>query len=81
MYNIESGKPDIPRASCPHHATVTMKIDVRKMNSDGSLDHSVLGNEVLKKYNMTTKAQVCISGTNEADCINNLKKMLEKLNG
>ena len=58
-----------------------MKIDIRKMNSDGSLDHQVLGNESLRKYNMSNKAQVCISGANEAECINNLKKMLEKLNG
>ena len=81
MYNLDSGRPDIPRSAWPHHATITMKIDVRKMNSDGSLDHKVLGNEALKKYNMTSKAQICISGVDEADCIKNLKEMLEKLNG
>jgi hypothetical protein len=81
MYVLDSGEVGLSRAECPHHATITMKIDIRKMNSDGSLDHSVLGNESLRKYNMTTKAQICISGATEADCINNLKKMLEKLNG
>lgn len=81
MYNLDSGKPDLPRAEWPHHATVTMKIDIRKMNSDGSLSHSVLGNNILKKYNMTNKAQICISGASEAECIKNLKQMLEKLNG
>ena len=81
MHSLDAGRPDIPRAEWPHHATITMKIDVRKINSDGSLDHSVLGNEILRKYNMTNKAQICISGATEADCIKNLKQMLEKLNG
>ena len=81
MYALDSGAPDLPRVEWPHHATITMKIDIRKMNSDGSLDHKVLGNEILRKYNMTNKAQICISGTTEADCIKNLKQMLEKLNG
>jgi hypothetical protein len=81
MYSLESGKPDIPRASCPYHATVTMKIDVRKMNNDGSLDHKVLGNDILKKYGMTNKAQVCVSGPNQHECIKKLLEMLEKLNG
>ena len=81
MYILDTGKPDIPMTEWHQQATITMKIDVRKMNSDGSLDHKVLGNEILKKYNMTTKAQICISGATEADCIKNLKDMLEKLNG
>lgn len=81
MYSLESGNIDIPRSSCPHHATITLKIDVRKMNNDGSLDHKVLGNEILKKYGITNKAQVCISGATEHDCIKNLLCMLEKLNG
>jgi len=81
MYNLDSGEPDISRSECPHHATITMKIDIRKMNSDGTLDHRVLGNNILRKYGMTNKAQVCISGASEGECIKNLKQMLEKLNG
>jgi hypothetical protein len=81
MYNLDSGNTDLPRSDWPHHATVTMKIDIRKMNSDGSLGHHIIGNEILKKYNMTNKAQVCISGATEAECIKNVKEMLEKLNG
>lgn len=81
MHSLESGKPDIARSSCPYHATVTMKIDVRKINNDGSLDHKVLGNDILKKYGMTNKAQVYISGPTQHDCIKNLLDMLEKLNG
>ncbi len=81
MYSIDTGKPETPRTICPHHATITFKIDVRKMNNDGSLDHKVLGNEILKKYGVSNKAQICISGPTEADCIKNLVEMLEKMNG
>jgi len=72
---------ETPRSSCPHHATITFKIDVRKMNNDGSLDHKVLGNEILKKYGISNKAQICTSGSTQHNCIDNLLKMLEKLNG
>tara|TARA_R100001377_G_C3135129_1_gene90699 strand:+ start:355 stop:597 length:243 start_codon:yes stop_codon:yes gene_type:complete len=65
----------------PHHATITLKIDVRKMNKDGTFDHYVMGNSLLAKYGITTKAQICVSGTTEADCIKIVKEKLEKLNG
>ena len=65
----------------PHHATVTLKIDVRQMNKDGTLDHYVIGNSALSKYGMSTKAQICITGPTEADCIRTLKEKLERLNG
>jgi len=80
MYTLDSGKPETCRSNYPHHATVTFKIDIRKMNNDGSLGSKVLGNEILKKYGISNKAQVCISGPTEADCIKNLMKMLEKMN-
>ena len=69
------------RRMYPHHATVTLKIDVRKMNTDGSLEPVVMGNSLLSKYGMSRKAQLCVSGTSEADCIKRLKEKLEKLNG
>ena len=71
----------LERRSCPHHATITLKIDIRKMNKDGTLDSMVMGNSLLSKYNMSTKAQICISGPTEADCIKMVKEKLEKLNG
>jgi hypothetical protein len=71
----------IPRSSCPHHATVTMKIDVRRMLDNGYLDNMVLGNDALGKYGISNKLQICTSGVTEADCIKNLIKMLEKMNG
>jgi putative FmdB family regulatory protein len=80
-HSIDTGKPKCPRSDWPHHATITFKIDVRKMNNDGSLDHKVLGNEILKKYGVSNKAQICVSGATEADCIKNLIEMLEKMNG
>tara|TARA_R110000824_G_scaffold178753_1_gene358610 strand:+ start:1459 stop:1704 length:246 start_codon:yes stop_codon:yes gene_type:complete len=69
------------RKNCPHHATITMKIDIRKMYDDGSLDNQVMGNKLLSKYGISSKAQICLSGASEADCIRILKQKMEKLNG
>ena len=65
----------------PHHATITLKLDVRKMDHDGTLDPMVMGNSLLKKYGISTKAQICVTGSTEADCIRIVKEKLEKLNG
>lgn len=70
-----------PRKSCPHHATITFKIDIRTMNPDGTLSNDIVGDEILKKYGISTKAQLCLSGSDESSCIINVKKQLEKLNG
>ena len=70
----------IPRRDYPHHAMVTLKIDIRKINRDGTLDHQVMGNHLLKKYGISRKAQWSISGASEAECIKNLIEKLEKLN-
>lgn len=69
------------RSQCPHHATITMKIDIRKINSDGTLDAEVMGNPLLQKYGISTKAQFHVSGSDEAECINTVKTKLEQLNG
>ena len=69
------------RRGQPHHATITIKIDVRKLNSNGTLDSLVMGNNTLEKYGMTRKAQLCLSGPTEGDCIKVLIERLEKLNG
>lgn len=71
---------NLSRSQQPHHATVTMKVDIRKMLDSGNLDNQVLGNEALKKYGISNKLQICVSGVTEADCIKNLVKMLEKMN-
>ena len=72
---------DIHRRDYPHKAVVTMKIDIRKINRDGTLDSQIMGNHLLQKYGVSTKAQWCTSGASEAECIKNLKEKLEKLNG
>jgi len=79
VFGSEDSKTD--RRERPHHATITMKIDIRQINNDGTLDHHVMGNRLLEKYGISTKAQFCISGSNEAACINSLKNKLEQLNG
>ena len=71
----------IPRKMHPHHAVITMKIDIRKMYPDGTLDEQVLGNDILKKYNMSNKAQICFTAATENDCIKMVKERLERLNG
>ena len=80
MTTIDAGKIETPRKAQPHHATITMKIDVRKMNNDGSLDHKVIGNTILEKYGISNKAQICTSGPTLHECLKNLIDMLEKMN-
>ena len=81
MNDFEISDNQVDRKICPHHATITMKIDIRKMYEDGRLDNQVMGNRLLSKYGISTKAQICISGASEADCIRILKERLDKLNG
>ena len=64
----------------PHKAIITFDIDIRALNPDGSLDTDSLSDERLSKYNIGRKAEISISGVSEADCIQNVKKRLEKLN-
>jgi len=79
MY-ITKQENSIDRSLCPHHAVITMKIDIRKIKKDGTLDNQVLGNKTLQKYGMSNKAQICFSAPTEADCIKIVKEQLEKLN-
>lgn len=69
------------RTEAPHHATITFKIDIRKINPDGTLDFAVMGNRLLSKYGIGTKAQWCVSGPTEADCIKKVKEALERFDG
>ena len=71
----------IDRSKKPHIAIITLKIDVRAIESDGTFDDQVLGNEALSKYGISRAAQIQTTGVTEADCINKTKQMLEKLNG
>jgi len=73
--------PDLARSQKPHVAVITMKIDIRAMEPDGTLDECVMGERSLSKYRMTPKAILKISGPSEAACVKNVKDLLERLNG
>ena len=81
MLRTKEEKNEIPRRSYPHHATITIKIDIRQIRKDGSFHEQVVGNKLLKKYGMSNKAQICFSASTEADCIKLVKEKLERLNG
>lgn len=70
---------DLDRKLCPHHVVVTIKIDVRKIHSDGTLDSQVIGNRILKNYGITNKAQICFSAKNEAEAIKTVKERIKRL--
>tara|TARA_R100000482_G_scaffold114329_1_gene57141 strand:- start:328 stop:555 length:228 start_codon:yes stop_codon:yes gene_type:complete len=72
---------EIPRSERPHHATVTMKIDVREMTQSGDILHSVIGDKDLNKYGLSRKAMYFVTGATEAGCLKQLKECLERLNG
>ena len=72
---------EIPKRERPHHATITFKIDIREMTPTGEILWQVMGNELLKKYHMSTKGQILVSGATEAHCIKNVKEILERMNG
>lgn len=63
----------------PHVSVITFDIDIRPINPENSLGES-LSDERLLKYNLGKKAQINILGVSEADCIQNIKSKLEKLN-
>ena len=63
----------------PHLAVITFKIDIRAMNSDATLELHVMNDAALKKYDIAQKGQMIVKGYNEADCINNIKKILRKV--
>ena len=51
-----TNKKNIQRRLCPHHAVITMKIDIRKIDNDGNLDSQVIGNSILEKYGISNKS-------------------------
>jgi hypothetical protein len=69
------------RKEHPHHVIITMKIDIRKILPDGTLDQQVLGNKLLSDYGISNKAQFYFSAVSEAEAIKYLKQKLERLNG
>jgi len=76
---MENRSTNIYRRAKPHVAIVTMKIDIRGINSDESLDTCNMGNEALQKYGIAQKGQFVVKGASEADCIKKLKTILENI--
>jgi hypothetical protein len=70
---------DLPRREKGHLAVITLKIDVRPMNADNTLDSTLLGARDFERYGMSNKAQVVVKGSSEADCISKIKKILENI--
>ena len=71
---------DVPRREKGHLAIITMKIDIRPMNNDKTLDNYMLGPKDLEKYNISNKAQIVVKGHSEAACVQKIKDMLGKIN-
>ena len=67
------------RKKCPHHVVITLKVDIRKINPNGSLDNQVIGNTILQKYGISNKAQICFSAVDEATAIKIAKEKIERL--
>ena len=67
------------RREKPHIAFVTVKLDIRAVNADGTLDHYVMGNDCLEKYGITRKGQFVVKGHDEASCIQKILKILENI--
>lgn len=77
MFTQKQDQPD--RKICPHNVVITMKIDIRKINRDGSLDGQVIGNKILEPYGISNKAQFIFNAATEADAIKILKDKLRRL--
>jgi len=77
---VDYGGLDLSKREFPHRAVVNFDIDIRAINLDGDVDVVSLSDERLSKYNIGRKAEISISGVSEADCIENVKTKLERLN-
>ena len=77
---MDYGGIDLSKRNIPHQATITFAIDIRSLTPDGDLSADSLSDQRLSKYNIGRKAEISISGVSEADCIQNVKRKLEKLN-
>ena len=77
---MDYGRIDLLKREVPHKAIITFDIDIRALNPDGGLESTSLSDERLLKYKIGQRAELIISGVSEADCVQNVKTRLEKLN-
>jgi hypothetical protein len=77
---VDYGGLDLSKREAPHRAVINFNIDIRALDDNGSPEAFNLSDERLSKYNIGKRAEIMISGISEADCIQNVKRRLEKLN-
>lgn len=76
---MDYGGVGLEKRDLPHRAVVTFDVDLRAINLDDSVDSIRVSDKRLSKYNIGQKAHFTVTGVSEADCVENLKKRLEKL--
>ena len=70
---------EVNRREKPHIAIVTIKLDVRAINADGTLDQYVMGDSALERYGISRKGQFVLKGHDEADCVNKIIQTMERI--
>jgi len=76
---VDYGGLSLEKRDLPHRAIVSFDVDLRAINLDDTVDSFRVSDKRLSKYNIGQKAQFTVTGVSEADCVENLKKKLEKL--
>ena len=76
---MDYGGVGLEKRDLPHRAIVSFDVDLRAINLDDTVDSFRVSDKRLSKYNIGQKAQFTVTGVSEADCVENLKKRLEKL--
>lgn len=76
---MDYGGLSLEKRDLPHRAIVSFDVDLRAINLDDTVDSFRVSDKRLSKYNIGQKAQFTVTGVSEADCVENLKKKLEKL--
>lgn len=64
----------------PHQAIFEIKIKVHEVLPDGSLNPTIMTDEQLKEFGLSSRATLSVKGFNLKNCLENLEKKLEKLN-
>ena len=70
---------EVNRREKPHIAIVTIKLDVRAINADGTLDQYVIGDSALERYGISRKGQFVLKGHDDADCVNKIIQTMERI--
>ena len=77
---MDYGRLELSKREIPHTAIITFDIDIRALDASGGLDKNPISDKRLLKYNIGRVAKIVVSGVSEAECVENVKLRLEKLN-